>query len=96
MSLTSSSDIPTLLKMALEEYERKTGINLEEQPLTDRLSSCDTAESIISVLEEQAQEFKNYRGGNEKGMKSLKQTVHILYTLSGTLGDGFGVVCGNG
>jgi hypothetical protein len=44
------------------------------------------------VLEKQVKSFREFRGGNKRWMKILEPTVHVLYTLSLTVGNGIGLV----
>ena|ERR1700761_6943475 len=83
-------NIKELFESALKEYEVRTGTKLLEHELVTRLNACDSAESIVKVLQAQAQEFQKYRGGDGKVMKWIKWTVHVLHTLSsgGSLGQG--------
>ena len=83
-------NIQELFERALKEYEARTGTKLLEHELVTRLNNCDSAESIMKVLQAQAQEFQKFRGGDGKVMKWIKRIVHVLYTLSsgGSLGQG--------
>ena len=68
-----------------------------QHQITDKLVNCDSADSVIGVLKEQAQALRNFRGDDGKLMTWLKRTVNVLYTLSnsGVLGEGIGLVCVN-
>ena len=83
-------NIQELFESALREYEARTGTKLLEHELVARLNSCDSAESIVNVLQAQGQEFQKFRGGDGKVRKWIKRTVHVLHTLSsgGSLGQG--------
>ena len=63
-----------------------------QHQITDKLVNCDSADSVIGVLKEQAQALRNFRGDDGKLMTWLKRTVNVLYTLStsGVLGEGIG------
>ncbi|KAH8986544.1 hypothetical protein EDB86DRAFT_3105350 [Lactarius hatsudake] len=54
----------------------------------------DSADSVIAVLQDQAQVFRKYRGDDGRTMKWLMRTVQILYTLSTStvLGEGISLV----
>ena len=81
---------------ALVEYARKTGKDINADPLTTRLQSCASLIEVYKVLQEQAQKFDDFRNGGRKEqiMKKLKPTVDVLLTLSngGVLGNGIGLV----
>ena len=66
---------------ALQAYEKKTGVALAEHPLTVQLESCDSVESITTLLQGQAQAFSESRG-RDRVMKSIKNTVSSLANLS--------------
>ena len=59
-----------------------------------QLQSCDSADDINAVLQEQAQAFHKFRGDDGKLIRWLKRTVHVLYTLStsSALGAAVGLV----
>ena len=71
-----------LLNIALEDYQKQTGKKLTDHPFAKQLESCDTVESIMAVLQEQAHIFRDFRGDDRKIMKSIKPTVDILHRLS--------------
>jgi hypothetical protein len=66
---------------------------LAAHPLAVQLQSCESVKSITTVLQGQAQTF-NGRQGNDRVMKSIKNTVSILTRLSATasLAVGIGLV----
>ncbi|SRR6266702_1294436 len=91
---TTTFNIQELFESALKEYEGRTGTKLLEHELATRLSSCNSADSIVGILQAQAQKFQKFRGDDGKVMKWIKRTVHVLHTLSssGALGQGTGLV----
>jgi hypothetical protein len=88
-------NIRELFESALKEYESRTGTKLlgSDNELATMLISCNSVDSSVKVLQEQAQKFQKFRGGDGKVMKWIKRIVHVLYTLSsgGTLAQG--LVC---
>ena len=70
-----------LFENALEEYERRAGTKLLELELAITLKSCESVDSVIEVLQGEAQKFQKFRGDG-KVMKWLNRTVQVLYTLS--------------
>jgi hypothetical protein len=95
MSTNPSPELKSLFETALNEFEKRAGTNLVQHQIIDKLVKCESADSVIDVLQEQAQAFRNFRGDDGKLMKWLKRTVNVLYTLStsGVLGEGIGLVC---
>jgi fungal STAND N-terminal Goodbye domain len=84
----------SLFQSALDEYEKQTGINLVEHPLAAQLDGCDSVDSITEVLQEQARSFREFRGSDNKIMKSLRRAVQVLHKLSGSvvIGEAIGLV----
>ena len=83
-----------LFESALRDYERKTGITLANHPLAQQLQTCQSAESVTALLQEQARALSEFRESN-KIMESLKNVVSVLSKISATaaLGQDFGAVC---
>ena len=90
---STSSRLRSLFKSALEDYETKTKITLDQHPLAKQLENCNSVESITAVLQDQARAFGEFKG-RDRIMKSIRRTVSFLYNLSATaaLGDDLGLV----
>ena len=82
MSDASRSTLHSFFEAALQGYEEQTGEKLIDHPLAQQLEQCNSVESIIAVLQEQAQAFNNFRQAETKVMRPLKRIVHILHTIS--------------
>ena len=89
-----TNNFTAIFNAAISEYQRVTGNPLDKHPLSAQLDSCDSPEAILNVLRTQAQAFSKFRKGDEKLMAWLDPIVNILYTFSGTLGEGIGLVGG--
>jgi hypothetical protein len=91
----ASSSFRSLFDAALQDYTNQTGTRLDEHPFAIQFETCGSVESISSTLQQHAQAFCGFRGEDGKLIKSLRSTVHILYTLSisAVLGEGIGLVC---
>jgi hypothetical protein len=89
-----SSSFQALFNTALQEYENQTGTSLVDHPFAKQLEECDSVDSVVSILQEQSQSFREFRGGDGRLMKSLVCSVDILYTMSTNtaLGEGIGLV----
>jgi hypothetical protein len=89
-----SSVVRSLFDAALEDFERQTGIILAQHPLTEKLDTCNSVESITAALQEQAQVFRRSKGDGGKVVMCLKGVVRVLHSLStsGVLGEGIGLV----
>jgi hypothetical protein len=90
---SESARFQALFEHALQAYEKKAGVSLAQHPLAIKLQSCDTAEAITGLLQDQAQAFGHLQG-SDKIMKSIKIIVSILSKISsvGSLADAFGMV----
>jgi hypothetical protein len=95
MSINPSPELKSLFEAALNDFENRTGTNLVQHQIIDKLVNCQSADSVIDVLQEQAQAFRNFRGDDGQVMTWLKQTVNVLEGLStsSVLGEGIGLVC---
>jgi hypothetical protein len=87
------SRLQVLFEAALQDYEEQTGIVLAKHPLAEQLQTCDSVESVTTVLREQTQAFSDFRG-KDNVLNSLKNAVSILHKLSATtdLGQAIGLV----
>jgi hypothetical protein len=90
---SGSARFQALFESALQAYQTKTGITLAEHALAVQLQSCNTVESIINLVQGQAQAFSNYRE-SDRIMKSIKTIVSTLTPLSAAapLADAVGLV----
>ena len=84
------SRLQVLFEVAMEDYEKMTGIVLSKHPLAEKLQNCDSVESVTAVFHEQTQAFSEFRGG-DKVLKLLKNIVSVLHKLSATA-DTIGLV----
>jgi hypothetical protein len=84
-----SSHFRELFERALQDYENQTGTKLAIHPLAEQIQSCNSVDSILSILQQQAQAFTEFRGSNGRIMKSLECAVSAIYALSSstTLSD---------
>ena len=94
MSINSSPELSSLFEAALNEFEKRSGTNLAQHQTIHKLVNCESANSVIDVLQEQAQAFRKFRGDDGGVMTWLKRTVDVLYSLStyGMLGGALGLV----
>jgi hypothetical protein len=89
-SSSTSSNFQLIFDNALKTYKKRTKMDLSKHPLADRLQACDSASSILAVLQEQVQQLDESQRSNTKW---LDPTVNVLHTFSETLGEGVGSVC---
>jgi hypothetical protein len=86
---STSSDFQLIFDSALKAYERRTGNDLLTIPLADRLKACNSADSILPVLQELVQDLNQSQRSNTEW---LDPTVNVLLAFSETLGEGVGSV----
>ena len=94
MGLPPSASFLLLYNSALQDYTTQTGTNLIDHPFAKQLEKCESVDSISSLLQQNVQRFREFRGEDGKITKSLTCAVHVLHTLSTStvLGDGVGLV----
>ncbi|KAI9439765.1 hypothetical protein H4582DRAFT_2128228 [Lactarius indigo] len=92
LQVSSTSNFQTILDSALKEYKKKTGKELITHPLTEEITSCDSPEAILTVLQRKANELNQSQNNDERLTKWLTPAVNVLNALSTTLGEGVGTV----
>ena len=94
MSINPSPELKSLFEAALDDFEKRSGTNLLQHQIINKLANCQSADSVIDVLQQEAQAFRNFRGNDGKLMTWLKRTVNVLHILStsSVLGQAVGLV----
>ena len=87
---STSSNFQLNFDNALKAYKKRTKNDLLTHPLADRLKACDSANSILTVLQEQVQEPNDSESRCNNTL--LGVIVNVLHALSETLGEGVGSV----
>ena len=77
---------------ALDDYTKQTGIDLTKNPFVETLRNCNSPDSILQLLQDRAQAFKDYRDGNHTLINCLSPVVKVLHTFSGGLSVAAGLV----
>ena len=88
----SSDNFKFVFNAALADYLDKTGVDLTKDSSTEKLQNCQSADAILELLQDKANQFKDCRNGNHKLINSLKPVVQVLHTFSGVLGGVAGLV----
>jgi hypothetical protein len=90
-TFTEFPDLTSIVKIAVEEYQAQTSIQLAEHTLTRELDKCDSVVLVTRVLQDQLDTFLE---GYGELIKPLKRIVHILHALStcAVLGKVIGLV----
>ena len=89
---SSSSNFQLIFNDALKAYEKRTKKDLLAHPLAAELQDCNSPRKILAVLHQQAQGLDQSLSSNDRWTKWLDPTLNVLYMLSGTLGEGIGLV----
>ena len=92
-SYNQASNFQVIINNALDAYKKRTKNDLLAHPLVTELESCNSPITILAVLQQQLQGLDQPRRSDERWTRWLGPTVNVLYTLSGTLGEGVGLVC---
>ena len=87
-----STSLQPILHAAFADYTKETGIDPAKHPFSDRLRTCHSPDDVLKLLEDKANEFKDYREGNRKLINCLKPVVKIIHVFSGVLGEAVSLV----
>ncbi|KAI9434802.1 hypothetical protein H4582DRAFT_2130885 [Lactarius indigo] len=90
-SSSSSSNFKIIFEKAIKEYNKKTKHDLTAHPLSTQLQPCDSPAAILTILQEQVDQYKQSRTADERLHKWLNPTINVLYAFSQTLGEGIGL-----
>jgi hypothetical protein len=89
---TAPSIFEAIFKDALKAYAKKTKQDLTTHPLTTQLQECDSPGAIVTIIQDQIDQFRQSQAGDERLQKWLNPTINVLYAFSATLGQGIGLV----
>jgi hypothetical protein len=88
----SQSNFVSIFNASLESYKRKTKKDLASHPLLPSLQSCNSPEGVLTVLRDQVPAFSQSESCDDGLTKWVTPTVNVLYSFSGTIGQGVGMV----
>ena len=66
--------------------------DLATHPFAAAIQEHNSPDSILNVFRNQARALDTFRKGDDKLMAFLTPIVNVLFTFSGTLGEGVGLV----
>jgi hypothetical protein len=89
---TSQSSFVSIFNAALESYKCKTKKDLASHPLLPSLQPCESPEAVLTVLRDQVPAFNQSQSCDDGLTKWVTPTVNVLYSFSGTIGQGAGLV----
>ncbi|KAH9969645.1 hypothetical protein BC827DRAFT_20964 [Russula dissimulans] len=84
MSVHPSPELRSLFEAALNEFESRVGTNLVQHQIFNKLVACESIESVLDILQGQTKALHTSLAGDSMVtlMKWIKQTVHVLHSLS--------------
>jgi hypothetical protein len=85
------SNLQSILDAA-DKYARQTGINLKDNPFTDKVKGCDSPSAVLVLLQENLKAFKDYRDKDRRFIESVSPVVQVVHAFSGILGEAAGMV----
>ena len=82
------SVLQSLLEDAVGKYKNQVGKSLIEDQLAISLRTCNSVESVATLLEECARAFRECLGQDRHGKitKSIKRVVHVFHTTFNPVG----------
>jgi hypothetical protein len=89
---TSRSNLDSIFNSALQTYKKKTGKDITSHPLATELQSCNSSDTILTVLRKQVPLFDKYQDSDGIFTKWLIPIINVLYAFSATIGEGVGLV----
>ena len=89
---SSQSNFTSIFNASLESYNRKTKMDLASHSLLPDLQSCESPEAVLTVFRDQIPAFNQPQNDDDGLTKWVTPTVNVLYSLSGTIGQGVGLV----
>jgi hypothetical protein len=92
MASSSPANFRYIFNASLQAYDNKTKNKLLGHPLATQLQSCDSPNSVLTVLQDLVQQSDQRRTSDERLKNWLDPTVNVLYAFSNTLGEGVGLV----
>ena len=88
----SFSNFKVIFENAFKAYQRKAKQDLTVIPLFSQLQACDSPAAILTILQDQVDQFIQSRSGDERLKRWLGPSINVLYAYSETLGAGVGLV----
>ena len=82
-----STSIQPILDAAFVDYAKQIGIDPAKHPFANRLQTCHSPDDVLKLLEDKANEFKDYRDGNRKLIECIKPVVNVIHAFSDVLGE---------
>ena len=85
----SQTMLAPLWSQALQNYQRRTGLDPQTHPFTQSLANCDSLDEVLQLFDAKMKEFKRFRSGDPKWERFrsvyLKPAVEVLIKLNDSL-----------
>lgn len=88
----TNTNYDVIFDNALKAYRKKTGKDLASDPLSSRLETCDSPDSVLSLLRQQVPGFDQCGSNDERLTSWVNPVVNVLYTFSATIGGAVSLV----
>jgi len=85
--MSHNSNYQLIFDSALKAYKKKTGKDLQSDPLFQTLENCNSPSAIIDVLRQQIPAIDQSRSSNDRLTNWLNPTVNVLCAFSTTIGN---------
>ena len=69
-----------------------TGIDLANNPFSEKIETSNSPEAILELLQERENAFKEYREGNRRLISCLSPGVKVLHAFSGIAAEAVSLV----
>jgi len=90
---TSTLNYQAIFDNALKIYKKKTGRDLQSDPLLLRLGTCDSPDALLNTLREQIPAFDQSVSSDSRLSNWINPIVNVLYTFSTSIGAAVSLVC---
>ena len=88
---TSPSNFQLIIE-AFADYAKLTGIDLSKSSFAEKLECSNSPQSILEMLQERENAFKEYRDQNRRLITCITPTVEVLHAFSAVLGEAVSLV----
>ncbi|KAI0252123.1 hypothetical protein BJV78DRAFT_1352556 [Lactifluus subvellereus] len=75
----STSNFTSIFDAAAKEYKKLTKKDLHTHPFAAQFHKCDTPHVVLDVFRKQAQDFEEFRKGDDRLIKWLDPTVNYMF-----------------
>src|SRR5258708_5762528 len=82
---SSSSNVQSIIEVALADYTKITGTDLSKIPFAAALEQSNSPKAILQLLHKREKGFKECRDGNRRLINCLTPAVTVLQAFSGIL-----------